>query len=123
GSRITSENDEIASEVKQFEDTFFGIFVDCLKRTCAVRHACIVPKIYVVVLGQYTMYLLEYGQTTVSGIKYANRSRSIIVLFECTVHLYCKDEIYFLTVMRIFEDIRKKCLLNTVLVTPCYNFS
>src|SRR5690606_39085896 len=55
-------------------DAFQAIFVNRFKGACAVGSPCVIAEIDVIVLRKLGNNLPEYGKTTVSGVKYADRA-------------------------------------------------
>src|SRR5690606_19051512 len=67
---ITCQDNQVASQIKKFEYTFFCELINSFKGTCSIRDTRIIAQINIIVLWQCLMYFPEYRQTAISRIKY-----------------------------------------------------
>src|SRR5699024_2299219 len=71
---IAGEYNQVTTQVKKFENTLFGKFIYCIKRTRTVRYACIVSKVNIIIFRQEFFNFFKYTQPSVTGIKYTYSS-------------------------------------------------
>ena len=73
-SGVTSQDNERTSQLEKLAYGLKRKIINHFERTGAIRRTGIIAQINIVVLRQQLAYLSQYGQSSVSGIEYANRS-------------------------------------------------